>query len=306
MSQYFLAAATQGKNHWWRYLLGIFITLTFYLILGTIAAIVLFFCFQSDALSMVTATNSGATAALTEKMNKFLTTPSIGGYLSVNVPFVFGFMGLCLAVVGIHRRSFLGLIRFNLPLRWQRILAGAFVWSCISLIGTGIDYLVHPKNYLWSFTNDWWVILPIALIITPLQTSFEELFFRGYLMQGMALLTHNRFALILSNGILFMLPHLGNPEMQRGWITGLGYLAIGVLLAAITIRDNGLELALGVHAANNLQGLLFSTKDSALPLFSLWQIQITNPPLVDTIAALVSCAVFYAVFFWRQKAPQAS
>jgi uncharacterized protein len=298
MNQNFLSGANQGKNGWWRYLIGIFTTQAFSIIFGIIAAILIFLYFERNSLFF----QPFSERVFEEKFKSFSEdSSSFGGYLATNIFFVFEILALWLAVTLLHRRKFSTLIRVNLPIRWQRILASALVWNCILWVWMGIDYLIHPKNYVWGFNSDWWWMLPIVLILTPIQTSCEELFFRGYLMQGMALLTRNRLVLIFLNGIIFLLPHLGNPEMQRGWITGSFYFIFGAVLAAMTIYDNGLELALGIHAANNLQVVFANHKDSALPFPSIWQIQTPNPPLLDVVLTIVSFAVFYYVFFGRQK-----
>jgi uncharacterized protein len=98
-----------------------------------------------------------------------------------------------------------------------------------------------------------------------------------------------------------MIPHLPNPELQRGGILAIYYFIFGAALAALTIRDNGLELPLGIHAANNLMILFFNTKDSALPLPSIWQVQTPNPPIVDIVLITLAFAIVYYIFFGRSK-----
>lgn len=181
---------------------------------------------------------------------------------------------------------------------------GALVWTAICFGESIIDYLINPQDYIWAFKPIWWLMVPMALLITPIQTSCEELFFRGYLMQGMALLIHNRLALTLINGILFTIPHLENPEMQRGDLLALDYLITGMMLAAIAIRDNGLELSLGIHAAHNLQVLFFNAEDSALPFPALWYNQTSSSPIIDIVVTTLEYALFYYIFFGRQAAPK--
>ncbi len=300
MTQNFLAAANQGKNNWWRYLIGIPLILSFYAILGSIVVLVFVLIELKIPLD-----GSLPAETIVTKMTDLMKTPSIGGYLSVNLPFPITLIGLFITIVAIHQRKFSSLIRANSPIQWRRMLLGALVWNLIMWGYAGLGYLLNPSNFVWSYTSLWWIMLPIALVLTPIQTSCEELFFRGYLMQGMALLMKNRIALIIANGILFMIPHLGNPEMQRGSLMALGYFTIGAALAAITIRDNGLELAMGIHAANNLQVLFFSPRDSALPFPSLWRITTPDAPIVDLAYTLVAYGLFYYLFFGRQKNQQA-
>ena len=300
-SQNYLNASEQGKNQWWRYSIGILLILFFYLILGSIAALIIFIL--NDRASSIDLSDS---VLLTKKFEAFLKIPSTSAYAVANMPSLFGAIGLLITVVFIHQRKLTSLVRADRAIRWRRILAGFLVWCVIGCLYSGIDYLLNPNNYVLSFTQDWFLCLPLALILTPLQTSFEELFFRGYLMQGMALILRNRVALAIINGILFMIPHLDNPELQRGQIIALYYLIFGTALAALAIRDNGLELPLGIHAANNLQLLLFNAKDSALPIPSIWQVQTPNPPIIDVILSAVMLAVVYYIFFGRSKTSKSS
>lgn len=295
-SQNYLNASHQGKNQWWRYLVGILLTSSFYLVMGSIAMVIIFVV--SNRVSSTELLNS---AVLEKNFEAFLKIPSVSAYVAVNMPSLFGAIGLLITVAFIHQRKFTSLVRADLSIKWRRLFAGFAVWGVITFLFTGVDYLLNSKNYVFSMTQDWFLCLPIALILTPIQTSFEELFFRGYLMQGMALILRNRVALIIVNGVLFMIPHLGNPELQRGGILAVYYFIFGAALAALAIRDNGLELPLGIHAANNLQFLLFNTKDSALPAPSIWQVQTSNQPIVDIALTVLVFAIVYYIFFGRLK-----
>lgn len=295
-NQNYLDASHQGKNQWWRYLISILLILFFYLALGSTAALVIFL--QNTQMSAVELSNS---VLLTKKFESFLRIPSISAFIAVNMIPLFGAIGLLIAITLIHQRKVASLIRADKVIRWRRVFAGFFVWWGLGCLFSGIDYLLNSKNYVFSFTQNWFVCLPLALILTPIQTSFEELFFRGYLIQSMSSVLRNRVVLVIINGILFMLPHLANPELQRGGILGIYYFMLGAALAAFTIHDNGLELPLGIHAANNLLFLIFSTKDSALPIPSIWQQQIPNPPIVDIIFCGLALAIVFYIFFGRSK-----
>jgi MFS superfamily sulfate permease-like transporter len=80
-------------------------------------------------------------------------------------------------------------------------------------------------------------------------------------------------------------------------LIGLGYFAMGFFFSLITLRDQGIELALGVHAANNLFAGLFANYEvSALPSPSLFTVQ-TLDPAYGLISLVVGMIVFYIVFF---------
>jgi hypothetical protein len=96
----------------------------------------------------------------------------------------------------------------------------------------------------------------------PLQTTAEELLFRGYLMQGIGLAAKNRWVPLLATSVIFGAMHLLNPEVGKmGYIVSLYYVGTGLFLGILTLMDEGTELALGFHAANNLTAALLVTAD---------------------------------------------
>jgi membrane protease YdiL (CAAX protease family) len=98
--------------------------------------------------------------------------------------------------------------------------------------------------------------------MVPLQTSFEEYLFRGYLMQGLGVLSKSRWVPLFITSIAFGLLHIANPEIEKiGYILLIHYIGTGFLLGIMTLMDEGLELALGFHAANNLIASLLLTAD---------------------------------------------
>ena len=53
-----------------------------------------------------------------------------------------------------------------------------------------IDYQSSPENYVFNFElKPFLILVAIAIILIPLQTSFEEYLFRGYLMQGIGVVS---------------------------------------------------------------------------------------------------------------------
>jgi len=104
--------------------------------------------------------------------------------------------------------------------------------------------------------------------------------------------------------VLFLLPHLANPELYLGndalsnfVLTALAYLLMGALLAWATLKDNSLEVALGAHAANNLYvGLLVNFEGSALPTPAL--AMTTHYDALFNLAALLFSAVLFAVLMF--------
>jgi hypothetical protein len=120
--------------------------------------------------------------------------------------------------------------------------------------------------------------LILALLLIPIQTSFEEYLFRGYMMQGLGLATMNKIYPLLITSFLFGIMHISNPEVEKmGYFVLIYYIGTGLFLGIITLMDQGIELALGFHAANNLIGALLLTADwSAFQTHSIFK-DISSP-----------------------------
>ncbi|MDM1354262.1 CPBP family intramembrane glutamic endopeptidase [Myroides marinus] len=178
-------------------------------------------------------------------------------------PLVFMLIFLIGWVLFVHKQSLLSLTTSRPTVDWKRFLFSFGLWSFV-IIGFFIyGYLKDPQDYVLSFKLGPFIVFFIfAVILIPLQTSFEEYFMRGYLMQGIGLATRSRAVALLSTSIIFGLMHLANPEVEKvGATIMIYYIGTGLFLGIITLMDDGLELALGFHAANNLVGVLLVTSD---------------------------------------------
>ena len=146
---------------------------------------------------------------------------------------------------------------------WKRVLFSFSIWAIITVSMIFASYYATPENFVWNFNSEkFFTFLVLALLLIPLQTSFEEYLFRGQLMQGLGLVTNSRLIPLLVTSILFGLMHIANPEVGKiGYIIMVFYIGTGFFLGIITLMDEGLELALGFHAANNLIGALLVTAD---------------------------------------------
>ncbi|WP_109434910.1 MULTISPECIES: CPBP family intramembrane glutamic endopeptidase [Aquimarina] len=171
--------------------------------------------------------------------------------------------GLFFWVRYVHQQSLLSLTTSRKKVDWGRIFFIFILMASFIIISTLIVYFVTPENYEINFKPIPFLILTaIALILVPIQTSFEEYFFRGYLMQGLGLAFRNKWMPLFLTSILFGVMHIANPEVDKiGPILMIYYIGTGLFLGIITLMDEGIELALGFHAANNLVTVLLVTAD---------------------------------------------
>jgi hypothetical protein len=117
-------------------------------------------------------------------------------------------------------------------------------------------------------------LLAVSLLLIPIQTTCEEVIFRGYLMQLFGAFLKKGWLSILCTGILFGLVHGSNPEVEKiGNILLLYYIGTGIFLGVMTVMDDGLELSMGYHAANNIFAALIVTND--------WQAFQTDALFID-------------------------
>ena len=99
-------------------------------------------------------------------------------------------------------------------------------------------------------------------------------------MQGLGILAKNRWLPLIVTSTLFGLMHIANPEVEKlGFGLMVYYIGTGFFLGIMTLMDEGLELALGFHAANNLITALLVTADwTAFQTDSIYR-DISEPTL---------------------------
>ncbi|MDC1030376.1 CPBP family intramembrane metalloprotease, partial [Flavobacteriaceae bacterium] len=112
----------------------------------------------------------------------------------------------------------------------------------------------------------------------------EEWIFRGYLMQGFATLTKSRLMSLLLTSIIFGSLHILNPEIDKlGYGLLVYYIGTGLFFGIMSLMDEGIELAIGFHVANNLITALLVTADwTVFQTESLYK-DISNPSLMPEL-----------------------
>lgn len=281
MNNPFLELSNLGKNGAGRWIGGTVVILFFWLIVGSIFAVPFLLLSGGD-----------------------LTSPTVEGadpfllYLGTNVSFLGIWIGVWLTVRFIHQRAFRTLVTPAPKISWTRVAQGFGVWLALVAVAQVIEFVIFPARAQFTFDPARWLFfLPFVLVLTPMQTTAEELLFRGYWLQGTGRLVKSTILLCILNGLLFGLPHMFNPEVLNNpdstLLLFLNYFLTGAALAFYTLRDGRLELALGAHAANNLfAGLIVNYTDSALTTPAIF----TNP-VIDATYGLITLLVVSAAFY---------
>ena len=243
------------ENDWWLYLIGVIIV-GISTVIGSIPHTITIFsvAFSENAdMNSIQEDPYALMSLIDSNLNLFLMLLS----------FAIGLLALLFVVKFIHKQTINSLTTSRKKIDWRRFWFSFILWGFVTVIFIVIEFLSSPENYVLNFDLiPFLVLLSIAVIMVPLQTSFEEYLFRGYLMQGLGVLSKNRWVPLFITSIAFGLLHIANPEIEKiGYILLIHYIGTGFLLGIMTLMDEGLELALGFHAANNLIASLLLTAD---------------------------------------------
>lgn len=284
----FLQNARLGKNEWWRYLLSVIVILLG-LAAGQMPIYVLLVAkgFTEMEISEMTQTLNFEAAGIGQNATLFF----------MLLAFVGGLVGLWLSVVYIHQKKFRWLITPLEKVNWRKIFFSFGLWMMLTACAELVMYALHPDNYQLHFQPDKFLgLVLISILIFPLQTSWEELTFRGYLMQGVSLLIPLRWVPLFFTSTLFGLLHIMNQEVNAFGVapTMAYYIGTGLFLGIITLMDDGLELALGVHAATNIYTSLFVTFEAS----SLKTAAIFEMKSVDMTELLLAFFAIAAAYIW--------
>lgn len=277
----FIQQAYSGINDWWAYLVTIILLFIGWQFIGVIPLVGVAFAYSGDISEFQNAAQDSF-ASLGINSNLYL--------ILVILTFVGGLVALFLGVKTIHKRTILSVLTTRKKLDWNRIFYAFSVWSIIGVLVLALGYYMTPEDYVWNFKPIPFLILClIAFFLLPLQTSMEEVLFRGYLMQGFGTWFKKGFIAIIITSVIFGLLHGMNPEVQKlGWITMVYYIGTGLLLGIFTIMDEGTELALGFHASNNIIAAVLVTTD--------WTVFQTEALLIDTSEPSAGIEMFLPVF----------
>ena len=279
----FLKQDTLNANPFWKYLLGSFIVIIF----SIIGQLPLSLFITAEAISEAGGDPMIALRNLDKNLQLFL----------ILIPFVFGFLGLYLVIKKLHNRNFISITTYRSNVDWRRIIHSFILWGSITIIFISADFFINSEDYQINFKFDkFFILLIIGFILIPIQTSLEELLFRGYLFQGFSLYFKRPWIGLFLTSFIFGCLHIFNPEVQK---LGLGiliyYIGTGLFLGIITLMDQGIELALGFHAANNLiTALLVTSSWTAFQTESIL-IDISDPSLVGE--TIISMLILYPLFY---------
>lgn len=297
----FLEQGIKPTNNFGKYLLG---------------SLIVFLASQigSVPLVLVGVINSIKTGKNVLKSDDILKSiePNLSLFLVMQL-FVFASIALYFVIKYAHKQSIRSVTTSRKKVDFRRIFFSFSAWGIISVISILSAYFMTDSELVLQFQPARFAILFLmGIILIPIQTSTEEYIFRGYLMQGFAGLAHNRWFPLVMTSLIFGGMHVFNPEVtEMGYFVMVYYIGTGFFLGILTLMDEGMEFALGFHAANNLIGALLVTSDSAV--FQTYAVfKDTSIPTAGLETVVLPVFVFFPILLfvfskkyqwknWKQK-----
>ncbi|MGB1370172.1 MAG: lysostaphin resistance A-like protein [Flavobacteriaceae bacterium] len=249
----YIKQAFKVEHDWWLYLVGVLL-----IFIGSQLGQIPFLI----AIITKSMANGGDLSSLDYDAMMSILDLNLSLFLLL-LSFAIGLVVVFLVVKYIHKQTLRSLTTSRAKIDWSRFWFAFLIWGVTTACFILLEYYSSPENYTFNFKPIPFLILVlISVVFIPLQTSFEEYLFRGYLMQGLGVLAKNRWVPLIFTSTIFGLLHIANPEIDKlGYVLLVHYIGTGFLLGIMTLMDEGLELALGFHAANNLIAALLLTAD---------------------------------------------
>ena len=202
------------------------------------------------------------------------TGQTAAGVLTLLYSFLIMTLAVVVVTAQLHRRSPLTLLG-PIPLMMRQF--GAVVAVLIAL---GIAIAVLPP---WGFDDPvsaglpplrWLLLLPLALLAVLIQTSAEEILFRGYLQQQLAARFRSPVIWMVAPALLFGVLHYRPDAGANGGLIMLWAAGFALAAADLTARAGTLGPAIGLHFMSNASALLILSAEGTLSGLALFRLQI--------------------------------
>lgn len=240
-------------------------------------------------------------------------------FIETFITISFSMIFLYISLKFIHKRDFMSLVNFSKKydeftgktiswvkrIRWKQMLKGALIWLGFIVIMFIITFIMYPSGFYINFNiENFYLIIFLFILSIPIQVLFEELFFRGYLNQGLSLKIKKPIVVILISSLIFSLGHILNGGTDP--ISMISNVAItfimGMIFSVATLVTNGIEWAVGAHFVNNLFAILITSSEGSLGSFeTIVQSTVLTDPLIDLFFSIIAFLIFAMILFFYKK-----
>ena len=211
----------------------------------------------------------------------------------------------------VHRRRFVGVLGIGGGVSWRQFWR-AFILMAIVLVALTLAGLLYDPRIdrgPASLTM-WAAFAPFFMVLIMLQTAAEEVFFRGYLIQTLALRFRGPWIWCGFPALVFTLLHWNGDVSTAMNLAGLASVAaFAVAATVLLVRTGNLGAAMGFHFANNTVALLFFSSSTAFNPIALFVLPpIESPEWSAFDAALfavvqIAAIVLVAILLIHERSP---
>lgn len=221
----------------------------------------------------------------------------ISYFIGVNAYFTLLALSFLTIVYFYHKLTFKQMITSRSKIDFKRISLGFSLWFTILIVPLVVSRFTHTDMLIKSGNfSDMLPFLLLSLILTPIQTTIEELIFRSYLIKGMKSINRKFLFPLLGSSFLFAFLHMWNPEIDGKYVQFfMIFFDMALLLGFLTIKYKGIEYSLGIHFANNFFTInILNYKNSPLPSSSLYFADELSPEEL-LLSFIISGVIFLIV-----------
>ncbi|MBN9252808.1 MAG: abortive phage infection protein [Mesorhizobium sp. 61-13] len=224
-------------------------------------------------------------------MASFMASPA--GILTALMSFAGIWIGLWVVMRWVHRERIGALFGNSSRISRDAFFKGLVAVVITSVISEVLLYLLRPEIARGSISiGSWMLFLVPIVILTFIQTSSEELLFRGYLPRALAKLFRSPIIWGVIPLIMFTSLHWSPTTGTTMNLAGLGAIgAFAIVLMILVYVTGNLGAAFGAHLGNNLFGFLLISHQESYNAFALFTAAPLEGPGWDSTDALLVTAI---------------
>ena len=204
------------------------------------------------------------------------------------------FFAAALVVPLIYRRGIATGLTTAKTFRWKVYFHGMWTWGTLMVATAGLGFIFAPDTLSFHFNaSAFFPALLIGLLLLPIQTGAEEIFFRGVIPQAFSRILKHPLVITVFAAAIFATLHLANPEANSQPIHAfIVYFLMAVGWGWASYKTAGIEVSMGAHLMNNFFGLFIVGYDnSVIEGVSFWSV-----PSVDLSSAPFSTAITMTIW----------
>ncbi|MEO0831271.1 MAG: CPBP family intramembrane glutamic endopeptidase, partial [Pseudomonadota bacterium] len=185
--------------------------------------------------------------------------------------FVFFAIGLVIAMQLLHKRGILSAT--GLPGQLWRDFRTIIPWAlAINLV---LVLVAASPSDLGAIRSDvafdrWLLLLPVFCVSLAIQSGTEELVFRGYVQQQIAVLSKAPLVWMVCPSLVFGLLHWSEGLGSFNWFIVLILACYGMAMADLTARTGSIGAAWAVHFSTNFFAVGVISMTDSLSGFALY------------------------------------